>query len=521
MDFNSLFNDPQLQYGLALMDSSRTASPFTNAATALAGLQKNQREQQQLELQKQQAEQMHQFQAVQMQRMTAQTNMEQQQQDIAKQQFMQQQAFYQAMQKSPQFASLFGGQQQQGQPPVQAAPQGMPQGAAPPAPTMQPMQYQEPPQGLAIPPTLPPGAISPAHLAQGNVPQSWQDAADKQAEFDAVAHGNMQQVAGGPQSRPPLSALSPGAPSVQAPMSQAAPGGNPGLDLATVGAMGGLAGIKGGQGLIDVGKMMQPLPVPSGSYLRGPDGQMTFVPDTYKQQQIGQEQQKIDIQQQELGIKKKTQQYEQTQANMNLPQKAIDAVNADRIKEANVEIEKSYQLNKALPNQLIAIKKAQVNITNNPFVGTGADFRKAVVKMYTNLFPGEPLNVNVSNAETFDSEMAIGWMKAAKKVDPNISDKGIDAIRSALGSRGNDPGALKRILQNTYDMMNQDRIQHNNAVQQYTNKAGADPYNRMLPERLPSAQAVAALKANPSPAMMQHFDNSYGAQGYAKSILGQ
>lgn len=513
LDFNTLFNDPQLQYGLALMDSSHTSSPFTGAAQALMGLQKNQREQQQQALREQEFEQTKQLQAVQMQRMTAQSQMEQQQMAIAKQQFDQQQAFYEALKKSPQFAAMLGQQQMQ-QPSMQ------PQGdvaPSPPSPTLQPMSYQGGGQGAPQGPGINPnGSLVPT---LGTVPHDWQSAADQQVEFDAVAHGNMQQVAGG--GRMPLAALAPqGMPQVQAPMSQAAPGGNPGLDLATMGALGGLAGIKGGQGLIDVGKMMQPQNVPGGSYMRGPDGQMTFVPDPYKQQQIGQEQQKIGIQQQELGLKQSDQTYKQQQANAGLPQEALNSLQSERLKSADQEIEKSYQLNKAMPNQLMAIKRAQADIVNNPYVGTGAGFKTAVVKAYTNLFPGIPLDPNIAKAEDFDAAMSIQWMKAAKKVDPNISDKGIDAIRAAFGSRANDPNALKRILQETYDSMNQDRIAHNNAVKQFNTKVGDSPYNRMIPETLPSPKANAALQANPTPQMRQFFDQKYG-EGSAARTLGQ
>jgi hypothetical protein len=116
--------------------------------------------------------------------------------------------------------------------------------------------------------------------------------------------------------------------------------------------------------------------------------------------------------------------------------------------------------------------------------------------------------------------MAIQWMKAAKKVDPNISDKGLDAIKAAFGSRANDPNALKRILQETYDSMNQSRLSHNSAVKQFTSKAGGDPYSRLIPEKLPIPSTIAALKANPSPEMKALFDEKYG-EGSATRALGQ
>lgn len=59
-----------------------------------------------------------------------------------------------------------------------------------------------------------------------------------------------------------------------------------GLDVARMGALAGLTGMKGANGIIELGKMMQPQNVPAGGYQRGADGSMNFVPDPYREQTL-------------------------------------------------------------------------------------------------------------------------------------------------------------------------------------------------------------------------------------------
>lgn len=83
----------------------------------------------------------------------------------------------------------------------------------------------------------------------------------------------------------------PGAQATQNP----GPSRNQGLRVAQLGAMGAMAGVKGADNLVEVGKMMEPKSVQPDSYQQTPDGQLTYIPSPTKDREFGLQEQKMAI----------------------------------------------------------------------------------------------------------------------------------------------------------------------------------------------------------------------------------
>lgn len=64
---------------------------------------------------------------------------------------------------------------------------------------------------------------------------------------------------------------------------QSTPAGNPNMDMAELGAIMAMGGMKGGPEMMQLAQMSQPQNVPAGGYQRLADGTMQFVGDPYKE----------------------------------------------------------------------------------------------------------------------------------------------------------------------------------------------------------------------------------------------
>lgn len=117
------------------------------------------------------------------------------------------------------------------------------------------------------------------------------DAADQYMQLLLQQNGGDQNKAlaayGGFKTKDPSKYIQKVTGGVQPPAATAATPTPPsGMELAQLGALGAVAGRKGGAQLVELGKMMQPQNVPAGGYQRAADGSMTFTPDPYREATI-------------------------------------------------------------------------------------------------------------------------------------------------------------------------------------------------------------------------------------------
>lgn len=91
--------------------------------------------------------------------------------------------------------------------------------------------------------------------------------------------------------------------------------GDKGMRAIQMGALAGLAGVPGAQGLVEAGKAMQPVVRQPNTYIQDPtNGQTTFMPDQYKERELGMQQAKTgqEVQNQEAARNEKQAQAKQT-----------------------------------------------------------------------------------------------------------------------------------------------------------------------------------------------------------------
>lgn len=263
---------------------------------------------------------------------------------------------------------------------------------------------------------------------------------------------------------------------------------NRGLDVARLAAGAGVVGLPGAAQVAELGKMMAPQNVPAGSYTRDPTtGAMQYNQDPMETGRLAQGAQRIGIDQRRADIEQKRNDYEMGGHPGQLPQKALDNIISQNYEKANIEINKSHETYKELPNQLAFIDRAQKDVagllahrnTMTP-VGYASAQKLFLLKAFSNTF-GRDAPKDVVNAEDFNAAMGRLWAGAVRQVDSNVTERQQKTIAGTFGTLQNDPGALTKILAETKISFTKQAQRHNKAVAQFQKSVGQpDPYSRYL-----------------------------------------
>jgi soluble lytic murein transglycosylase-like protein len=505
-DLKQLLSDPSFQYGMSLLGTARMPNSFEEAQRAYQASQKLQAEQA--------------LQQAQTSRLGQQTALEQQQMDIAKQQWQRQLKFYDQIGQSP----LFNGQSAQIQDQSQQGQQNQEAGAQVPVlPTatsntgQMPAQVQGEPSGVdkyGTPTKLldnlmqtessgNPLAVNKGSGAMGafQFMPSTVAALKKQGitfnPFDAnqsrdAASQYIQQLVkqnggdyakamaayGGFKTQSPdqyvgkvLAGVSP-QPSistvpVNGQIPQVAGGQNPGMEAMRVGALAGMAGIKGGEGMIELGKAMQPTNIPSGSYQRDANGRLTYVPDPMAQQKLEAEFGQSGVQ---PGL---------TKADLS---KSVSSIN----EATNKQIFENYNTVKEIPNTLDALNNAKAALPKAiQFTGPLGERRLQAAKLINSTI-GPIFGISVSpeataNADIFKSQVTQPLLASIATTGGRMSPQEMAKMSANFSNLDSDPNAIPKILDALTKRYSSQLAEHNNFVSQAKKNGVPMPIDYTIP----------------------------------------
>lgn len=251
---------------------------------------------------------------------------------------------------------------------------------------------------------------------------------------------------------------------------QAQPMANPGLQMAGLGALGGMMGIPGAAGLIQYGQMQKPENVPAGSYQRDPrTGETNFVGDPYREQGLANDQQRIGLEGQRVANDTRKTDVEIGKLGSEAQQQAL------KMQQSKAQGIQSYR---AISQNLDMLDKTVGTLLNHPGLERNTGWQGA---LGLGKVPGTEGHDAQVKLDQLKSQQMIEVLKALKSESANggsgfgqLSEREGDTLRGYIANldKAQTLPSMKQALKDIQDWTKQSR---SNFTEQFQNVYGSSP----------------------------------------------